>query len=144
VFFTKNSKNSDQINLQHFLWSVSGTADGTSPHRELPVPAPTDTGRHLPTQAGTYRHRPAPTDTGRHLPTQTGTDRPGLFYDVFDTHFVLNNTKRYEILKILIKYVIKQPGPVLCRSSPVKAGWGRLVPVPVVPDAADRPQETQI
>jgi hypothetical protein len=58
---------------------------------------------------------------------KTGTDRPGLFYDVFDTHFVLNSPKRYDILKILIKYVIKQPGPVVAgpvRSRPVCAGGG--------------------
>jgi hypothetical protein len=42
------------------------------------------------------------------------------------------------MLKILIKNIIKQPGPVgaglvpvLCRSSPVRAGLCRLMPVPV-------------
>ena len=60
---------------------------------------------------------------------KTGTDRPGLFYDDFDKNFVLNSPKRYDILKILIKNIIKQPGPV---------------PVPVFPGAgaADGPQET--
>jgi hypothetical protein len=51
-----------------------------------------------------------------------------LFYDVFDKNFVLNSPNRHDILKILIKNVIKQPGPV---------GAGL---VPVVAD--ERPQET--
>ena len=94
---------------------------------------------------------PAPDGTNRHRTAPIGTDRPGLFYEVFDTHFVFNSPKRHDILKILIKYVIKQPGPV-------QSGQGRSVPVPVgagagtgsprrrlVPTgagAADRPQET--
>jgi hypothetical protein len=61
-----------------------------------------------PVGTGDYRHR------HRHQPATapTGTDRPGLFYDIFDTHFVLNSQKRHDILKILIKNVIKQPRPV--------------------------------
>jgi hypothetical protein len=97
-----------------------------------------------------------------------GTDRPGLFYDVFDKNF-LNILPFWAIqYKILIKNVIKQPGPVQsgqgrsvpvgagagwCRSVPVWASRCRLVLVPVVPGAvqcrpvptgagaADRPQE---
>ena len=73
---------------------------------------------------------------------KTGTDRPGLFYDVFDKNFVLNSPKRYDILKILIKNIIKQPGPVGAgpvRSGlvvpvgaglkPVQSGQGRSLPV---------------
>jgi hypothetical protein len=93
--------------LQRFLRSVSGTSTGG-----LPIPAPTD-----------------PTGPDRTGPAQ---DRPGYFYDVFDTHFVKNRPKRYDILKILIKNVIKQPGPV-------GVGLGQLVPVqvPVVPVPTD-------
>jgi hypothetical protein len=86
---------------------------------------------------------PAPIDPDRH---KTGTDRPELFYDVFDTYFVLNGPKRYDILKILIKYkmsinyVIKQPGPVGTSLVPVQSGQGRSGPVGT--GAADRPQET--
>jgi hypothetical protein len=65
-----------------------------------------------------------------------------LFYDVFDTHFVLKSPKRHDILKILINYAKKQPGPVsagLVPASPVRAGLCRSVPVPVpVVPAADR------
>jgi hypothetical protein len=77
---------------------------------------------------GTGRHRglPAPTGPDRQ---KYGTDRPGLFYDVFDTHFVLNSPKRYDILKILIKYVIKQPGPVGAGLVLVQSGQGRSVPI---------------
>jgi hypothetical protein len=98
---------------------------------------------------------PAPVGTGdcRHQPAPTGKSTaptgPGLFYDVFDTHFVLNSQKRYDILKILIKYVIKQTGPVRCRSCagsvrsrPVCADRCRSRLVPVGTGAADRPQET--
>ena len=60
---------------------------------------------------------------------KTGTDRPGLFYDVFDKNFVLNGPKRYDILKILIKNIIKQPGPVGAGLVPVQSGQGRSVPV---------------
>jgi hypothetical protein len=84
---------------------------------------------------GTGRHRSLPGTTG----TGTDTNRPGLFYGVIDTHFVLNGPKRYDILKILIKYAIKQPGTVGAglvpiqsgqgRSLPVGVGWGRLGPV---------------
>jgi hypothetical protein len=120
------------------------------------------------TGTGTYRHIPALTGLDRH---KTGTDRPGLFYDVFDTHFVLNSPKRYNNLKFLIKNVIKKPGPVgvgpvrsgpVCAdlgwSVPVGAGWCRFVPVGAGggtgsprcrpsptgagAGAADRPQET--
>jgi hypothetical protein len=45
-----------------------------------------------------------------------------LFYDVFDAHFVLNSPKRYDILKIIIKNVIKQPEPV--GAGPVRTGRG--------------------
>jgi hypothetical protein len=82
---------------------------------------------------GLDRHQLVQTGTDRHLPAQngldrnkTGTDWSGLFYDVFDAHFVLNSPKRYDILKILIKYVIKQPGPVGVGLVPVGIG---LVPV---------------
>jgi hypothetical protein len=76
---------------------------------------------------------PAPTGPDRH---KTGADRTGLFYDVFDTHFVLNSPNRHDILKILINYVIKQPVPVGTGHVPVGTG---LVPVgtglvPVQPD----------
>jgi hypothetical protein len=54
----------------------------------------------------------------------TGIDRPELFYDVFDKNFVLNGPKRYDIMKILIKYVIKQPRPVGAALVPVGAGTG--------------------
>jgi hypothetical protein len=60
-----------------------------------------------------------------------------LFYDVFDTLFVLNSPKTYDILKILIKNVIKQPGPVGAGIVPVGADAGagigslRCRPVPV-------------
>jgi hypothetical protein len=119
---------------QGFLQSVSGTGD--------------------------YRHQPAPTGTNRPRPAlpQTGLDRTGpvqdrpvLFYDVFNTYFVLKGPKRYDILKILIKYVIEQLGPVDAGLVPVQSGLCRcrLVavwadrcglepapePVPVVPDA---------
>jgi hypothetical protein len=60
---------------------------------------------------------------------KTGTHRPGLFYDVFDKNFVLKSTKTYDILKILIKKVIKQPGPVGAGLMPVRSGQGRSVPV---------------
>jgi hypothetical protein len=70
----------------------------------------------------------------------TDTYRTGLFYDVFDTHFVLNSPKRYEILKILIKNVIKQPGLVLCRSGPVRAGQGRSGLIGT--GTTEKPQET--
>jgi hypothetical protein len=62
----------------------------------------------------TYRGLPAPTGTGtyRNRPALTGLDRPGLFYDVFDKNFILNSPNRHDILKILIKNVIKQPEPV--------------------------------
>jgi hypothetical protein len=73
-----------------------------------------------------------------------------LFNDVFDTHFVFNSSKRYDILKILIKNVIKQPGPVgaglvpvdvgRCRSGPTDTD--RCRPVPTGAGAADRLQET--
>jgi hypothetical protein len=72
--------------LQRFLWSISGT----DMHRT----APGTTG------TGTNRHRPTLTGLGQH---KTANDLPGLFYDVIDTHFVLNGPKRYENLKILIK-----------------------------------------
>jgi hypothetical protein len=87
-------------------------------------------GRHQPAPAGPDRYRYLPTQTGldRH---KTGTDRPGLFYDVFDKNFVLNSPNRHDILKILIKNVIKKLGPV-------GAGLGRSVPVV----ADERPQET--
>ena len=44
----------------------------------------------------------------RFLRSFSGTNRPGWFYYVFDTHVVLNNPKRYDILKILIKIVLDQ------------------------------------
>jgi hypothetical protein len=81
--------------------------------------------RSAPAPTGPDRHPPALTRLDRH---KTGTDRPGLFYDDFDTHFVLNSQKRYDILKILIKYVIKQPGPVGACLVPVQSGQGRSVP----------------
>jgi hypothetical protein len=74
LVFTQNQLNKFYLNkafidnLQRFLRSVSGTGW----HRELPVPAP----------------------TGPDRPSQ---DRSGYFYDVFDTHFVLNRPKRYDI-----------------------------------------------
>ena len=37
-------------------------------------------------------------------PAQGRTDRPGLFYEVFNNHLVLNGPKRYDILKFLIKH----------------------------------------
>jgi hypothetical protein len=81
---------------------------------------------------------PAPTGPDRH---KTGADRTGLFYDVFDTHFVLNSPNRHDILKILINYVIKQPVPVGTGHVPVGTGLvpvqsdqGRSVPVPVDAD----------
>jgi hypothetical protein len=68
------------------------------------------------------------TGAGRHW---TGTDRPVLFYGVIDTQVVLNGPKSYDILKILIKYVIKykmsinyaikQPGPVDAGPVPIGA-----------------------
>jgi hypothetical protein len=81
---------------------------------------------------GTNRHRPAQTGTGtyRHRPDWTGTDRPGLFYDVFDKNFVLNSPNRHDILKIPIKNVIKQPGPVWagrCRLLPMKGRKKRCI-----------------
>jgi hypothetical protein len=102
--------------VQRFLRSVSG--DGTGRHR------------HLPAHTG-------PDWTG---PAQ---DRPGLSYEVFDKNFVLNSPNRHDILKILIKIVIKQPGPVGAGLVPVQSGQCRSVSVPVVPGAgvADRPQE---
>jgi hypothetical protein len=87
-------------------------------------------------------------------PAPTGPDRTGsaqdrhrparVVYVVFDTHFVLNSPKRYDILKILIKNVIKQPGPVVAGLVPIQSGQGRSVPMPVGADAgaADRPRET--
>jgi hypothetical protein len=53
-----------------------------------------------------------------------------LFNGVIVTHFLLNGTKRYDILKILIKYKIqsenqlriKQPGPVSAGLVPIRAG----------------------
>jgi hypothetical protein len=108
-----------------------GTGDhqsctGTDPDRPI----------HVPTGTGTYRHRPAWTGLDRH---KTGTDRSGYFYDVFDTHFVLNSPKRYDILKILIKNVIKQSGHVgaglcRCRLVPVGVGRRRGLPAPTSPD----------
>jgi hypothetical protein len=67
--------------------------------------------------------------TGRYRPDWTGIGRPGLFYGVFDTHFVLNSSIRYDILKILINHAIKQPGPVGAALLPVQSGQGRSVPV---------------
>jgi hypothetical protein len=61
----------------------------------------------------------------------TGIDRPVLFYDVFDTHFELNSPKRHDILKILIKNVIKQPGPIGAGLVTVHSGQGLSVPVSV-------------
>ncbi len=113
--------------------SVSGA--GTGEYQYRPRPASGGTG------TGPDRHQslPAPTGTDRHRPAPTGLDQPGLFYDVFDKNFVLNGQKRYDILKIIIINIIKQPGPVgagLVRSGPVCAvgagvGWCRSVPVPV-------------
>jgi hypothetical protein len=59
---------------------------------------------HTGTGTGADRHRPALAGLDRH---KTVTDRPWLFYDVFDKNFVLNSPNRHEILKILIKNVIK-------------------------------------
>ncbi len=44
---------------------------------------------------------------GRRGVPPTVTDRNGLYYDVFNKNFVLNGPKRYDILKILIKNIIK-------------------------------------
>jgi hypothetical protein len=55
-----------------------------------------------------------------------------LFNDIFDTPFVLNSPKRYDILKILIRNVIKQPGPVGAGLVPVSAGLGRSIPTGAV------------
>jgi hypothetical protein len=102
-------------------------------HRSAPETPGTGPDRHqpAPTGTGTDRHRPVLTGLDQH---KTGTDRPGLFYDVIDTNFVLNRPKRYDILKILIKNVIKQLGPVMaglcrCRLVPVYVGPGRSGPV---------------
>ena len=43
--------------------------------RHLNRTAPSDTGRHRQTQAGTVRHMPAPSDTGGHRQTQAGIVR---------------------------------------------------------------------
>ena len=82
------------------------------------------------------RHRPALIGLDRY---KSGADRPGLFYGVIDTQVVLNGPKRYDILKILIKYVIKykmrinyaiiEPGSVGAGLVPVHSGQGQSVPV---------------
>jgi hypothetical protein len=56
-----------------------------------------------------------------------GLDRhkTGLFYDVFDKNFVLNSPNGHDNLKILIKNVIKQPGPVGAGLVPVQSGLCR-------------------
>jgi hypothetical protein len=90
-------------------------------HRHRSAPDSNGTNHPRTAQTGTNRHRPALTGLDRQ---KTGTDRPGLFNDVFDTHFVLNTPKRYDILKILIKNVMG-------RSVPVWAGRYRRVLLPL-------------
>ena len=109
--------------------SVSGS--GTDRHRGLSNGrdlywAGRDTNRPRSAQTGNDRHRPALAGLDRH---KTGTDRSGLFFDVFDTHFVLNGPKRYDVLKILIKYVIKYKMSINYVIKSINYGPGRSVPI---------------